>query len=80
MLWLARSLELDQPSQELSRVIRTNMAVWRAHCFPLIEFLPDQGRITGAVFSPDGKMLLTGIGDGIARLWIRRLVSRLVSR
>ena len=70
MTWLARSLELNEgQSNDLSHIIRINLALSQSSVLPLRHFLPDHGAIFAAAFSPDGKVLLTAHGKGTARLW-----------
>jgi WD40 repeat protein len=70
MLWLARSL-YDAPTDadDLRQYIRANLADWSRDMRPLQAILPHQGSVHAAVFSPDGKMILTGSSDKMARLW-----------
>jgi WD40 repeat protein/serine/threonine protein kinase len=71
MLWLARSLEIARAAEadDLEPAIRANLAGWRRQLFPLRARLEHQGEIFNAVFSPNGKLILTGDAQNKARLW-----------
>jgi WD40 repeat protein len=70
MLWLARSLELDPAhDDDRQRIIRTNLASWRHLMIPPGPLLKHLGPVYAVAFAPDGQRILTGCGDGTARLW-----------
>jgi WD40 repeat protein len=70
MLWLAQALETSPASAtEVRRIIRTNLAACGNHLLPLKGLFTHPAVVSAAAFSPDGKLLLTGGEDGIARLW-----------
>src|SRR5262249_34017605 len=66
LLWLARSLELCPfGAKGLERAIRTNLASWFDQVNPLGAILDHEGRVMvrAAVFSPDGRSVLSASGD-----------------
>jgi WD40 repeat protein/tRNA A-37 threonylcarbamoyl transferase component Bud32 len=69
-LWLARGLEQVAPEdRHLQRVLRLNLGQARQQLSPLRALLAHQKRIRAAVFSRDGKWLLTASDDRTACLW-----------
>jgi WD40 repeat protein/serine/threonine protein kinase len=70
LLWLARSLEIAPPeAEDLQRAIRTNLDRWRSRLHALRSCLEHPAPVKAVALSSDGKALLTGSEDGIARLW-----------
>jgi WD40 repeat protein/serine/threonine protein kinase/predicted Zn-dependent protease len=70
LLWLARALELaPAEATDLQRVIRINLASLSREVPLLRAALSHNASIPAAVFSPDGKTILTGSQDSTARLW-----------
>jgi WD40 repeat protein/serine/threonine protein kinase/tetratricopeptide (TPR) repeat protein len=70
MLWLVRGLEMaPAEAGELRRVARTNLAGLHSEFPTLRALLSHQYYTHPAVFSPDGKTLLTASLDRTARLW-----------
>jgi WD40 repeat protein/predicted Ser/Thr protein kinase len=71
MLWFARSLEMATwtKATDLERVIRINLASWQRQLSPLKACFPHDSEVLAVAFSPDGKTVLTGSRDGIARFW-----------
>jgi len=74
MLWMARGLETaPADAVSLQDSIRTSLAALRSDVPVLRARLMTEGGATAAVFSPDGKMIVTGGGPyggkGEARLW-----------
>jgi WD40 repeat protein/tRNA A-37 threonylcarbamoyl transferase component Bud32 len=74
LLLLARALGLAEESgaQELSRVTRLNLAVWRRRLVTLRANLHHDGWVWAVAFSPDGRTALTGGKDNLARRWDAR--------
>jgi eukaryotic-like serine/threonine-protein kinase len=74
LLVLARALALAEQSgaQELSRVARVNLAVWRRRLVSQRARLHHDSWVWAVAFSPDGKMALTGGKDNLARRWDTR--------
>jgi WD40 repeat protein/tRNA A-37 threonylcarbamoyl transferase component Bud32 len=70
LLWLARALEtVPGDAPDLDRAVRASLAGWRPRLWPPRAFLPHDGPVTAAAFSPDGRTALTGGADGTARFW-----------
>jgi WD40 repeat protein/CHAT domain-containing protein len=68
-LWDISAMIAGQTEQMSAlQALRTGISEKNAQ---LLEFPVDEGRILGAVFSPDGRQVLTANGDGTARLWDR---------
>src|SRR5262249_30247577 len=68
LLWLARGLEIATQVQatDLQRTLRANLADWGRQLRPLKFGLQHNGQVNVAVFSPDGRSVLTGSWDGAA--------------
>jgi WD40 repeat protein/serine/threonine protein kinase/tetratricopeptide (TPR) repeat protein len=72
MLWLARGLETaPADADDVQRVARTNLAGLENELPHLRTVLQHSGAPTVAVFSPDGKTVLTAVG-GTVQLWDAR--------
>jgi WD40 repeat protein/tRNA A-37 threonylcarbamoyl transferase component Bud32 len=71
LVWLAHSLELvPAGAEDLERTIRVNLAGWLRQVWPLrAPSLQHQGPVYAVAFSPDGRTVLTGSGDGALHLW-----------
>jgi len=70
MLWLARSLEMAPAhAADLQRASRASLAGWGRQIHPLRHLLQQKGQVLHAAFSPDGKSIVTGTGEGTAQLW-----------
>ena len=71
LLWMARALEISPPerSETNGRIIRANFASWSEDAPVRRAFMTQNGQITSAKFSPDGRMMLTSDFLGTARLW-----------
>jgi tRNA A-37 threonylcarbamoyl transferase component Bud32 len=75
LLWLARAVGEARRAEapDLDALARTQFAAWRRFLHPLKGVLSVREISPGAVFSPDGKTLLSidrqGARDGPAQLW-----------
>ncbi|QVL30298.1 protein kinase [Telmatocola sphagniphila] len=70
LLWYGRSLEMASPDDDdLQWFVRTNLSAWLQQVQPLKANYPHGHKVTLALFSPDGKTVVTGGFDGTARLW-----------
>jgi WD40 repeat protein/tetratricopeptide (TPR) repeat protein/tRNA A-37 threonylcarbamoyl transferase component Bud32 len=71
LLWMIQALQDATKAEDSAwqQVALTNLAAWRPHLAPLRAVLSHQGLVFAVAFSPDGKTILTGSGDGTARLW-----------
>jgi WD40 repeat protein/serine/threonine protein kinase len=70
-LWLAHGLAIAARAEDdpLQFAIRVNLAEWRQELHALELCLPHPDRVLAVAVSPDGKEILTGCQDGMARLW-----------
>src|SRR5262249_1948167 len=60
LLRLAQSLQLvPDDDLDLQRAIRTNLAGWQEQVHPLLGLLGHEDHVTMAVWSPDGRLILT---------------------
>jgi WD40 repeat protein/tRNA A-37 threonylcarbamoyl transferase component Bud32 len=70
LLWLARALSVAPPdSSAFQEIIRANLAGWERRLIPLNDIWPIPVRYNVLALRPDLKVILTGDGDGTARLW-----------
>jgi eukaryotic-like serine/threonine-protein kinase len=70
MLWLARSLEMvPDEADDIDRTIRASLEAWSRRLPPLLMAFQHDDEVLAAVFSPDGKTILTGSEDRTAQLW-----------
>lgn len=71
LLLLARGLDLAVQAQDndLQRVARLNLAMWRQQLIRLRSSFTHKNIVMDAVFSPDGRTVLTGSHDMTAMLW-----------
>jgi eukaryotic-like serine/threonine-protein kinase len=70
LLFLAKSLNsAPEVEQALQRAARANLAAWRNHVAGLTAILEHRGVVNCVAYSPDGKYVLTGSGNGMARVW-----------
>jgi WD40 repeat protein len=69
--WLRRSLQAAKAAGDADwvRFARTNLAAWQSEYPELKAVFSHQGDVTSAVFSPDGKVVLTTSHDGTAQRW-----------
>ena len=70
LLFMARSLQLAPPDTTiLQQSIRIQLSRWISGFYSLENALDHNKLILSVAFSPDGKTILTGSDDEIARLW-----------
>ncbi|MFQ5733609.1 MAG: WD40 repeat domain-containing serine/threonine protein kinase [Planctomycetaceae bacterium] len=70
MLWFARALrELPPENPGVEFEIRANLALWRSRMLSLRASFSHTSFLRAAVFSRDGKAVLTASMDHTARLW-----------
>jgi eukaryotic-like serine/threonine-protein kinase len=73
MLWLGHALldirDAPPGAEDLRNAIRANLGSGQARVHPTTERFDHPGRVWAAVFSPDGKTIVTGSTDNTARLW-----------
>ncbi len=56
-------------AEDLERVFRTNLNSWASRHHALEMMMDNNADVQSLAFSPDGKWVLSGGADGIARLW-----------
>jgi eukaryotic-like serine/threonine-protein kinase len=71
MIWTLESLRTAAAAGDESgrRVALANLSAWRRQQLELKGVYSHGDTLMAVAFSPDGKTLLTGCGDGRARLW-----------
>lgn len=71
MLWTVESLRMaTEAKDEAGRhVALANLSAWRRHHVALKEVFSHGDEVWCVAFSPDGKTILTGCRDRMARLW-----------
>jgi hypothetical protein len=69
LLVLAEGLAAAPREHDLEHALRAELAHWQRQLHPLEAVLPHPGKVLAVAFSPDGRTLLTGAEDGLARLW-----------
>ena len=69
--WLFRSLRTagDAGDASLTRLARENLVAWQGQYPRLLGVFSHDSEVKDAVFSPDGKTVLTASADHTARLW-----------
>jgi WD40 repeat protein len=78
MLWLVHTLEMiPGDSADLRRAIRAGLAAWAGRLHRLHRLLAHPGAVRTAVFSPNGRVVLTVCADNRALLWDPALGSRI---
>jgi WD40 repeat protein/serine/threonine protein kinase/Flp pilus assembly protein TadD len=71
LLWMIESWRsaVAAGDPDWQRAARSNLAAWQPHHGRLRALLSHEGPADAAAFSPDGKTIITGGDDGMARLW-----------
>jgi eukaryotic-like serine/threonine-protein kinase len=74
MLWTVESLRVasEAGDEDGRRVALANLAAWRRQLRELKGVFTHGGGVTAAAFSPDGKTILTGGRNKMARFWDAR--------
>lgn len=69
ILWQVRSREIAPNAVDLHHAIDANLGSWRWRLHALKHCLEHKGQVPAVAISPDGKLLLTGGMDKMARFW-----------
>jgi WD40 repeat protein len=70
MLWLVHTLEMTPPEPAgLRRAIRAGLSAWAGRLHVLRAVFAHPAAVRSAVFSPNGRVVLTVSADNRARLW-----------
>jgi WD40 repeat protein/serine/threonine protein kinase/tetratricopeptide (TPR) repeat protein len=71
LLWMIESWRaaIDAGDPAWQHAARANLAAWQPHHPRLKAVLSHPSPVAAAVFSPDGKMIVTGSDDRTAQLW-----------
>ncbi len=71
LLWMLESWRSAVAAGDVDwqHAARANLAAWRPHHARLKAVFSHDRPVAAAAFSPDGKILLSGCDDGVARLW-----------
>jgi len=70
LLWFARGLAVAPDDVgDLQKALRSQLGGWLPQIHPLEQVLRHDDKVTGARFSPDGKMVLTCSGQKAVHLW-----------
>ncbi len=67
--WIIRSMEFAPQDRELQRVARCNVDGWMPYQHQLRAILTHPKPIRSLAISPEGRWVLTGSEDGLARVW-----------
>lgn len=69
LLWFARGLEESGDDADLQRTFRASLAAWGQPQPEARKLFGQAQPVTALALSPDGKTVLTGGADGVARAW-----------
>ncbi|MGO9916336.1 MAG: protein kinase domain-containing protein [Isosphaeraceae bacterium] len=71
LLWLVETWRYahEAGDGDSQRLARTNLSLWRYQCPKLKGVLSHASQIRCVTFSRDGRTIVTGSDDGVARLW-----------
>jgi WD40 repeat protein/tetratricopeptide (TPR) repeat protein/predicted Ser/Thr protein kinase len=67
--WFAQALKEEQDNPERAEIHRLRLESTLQQCPKLVQMWFHEKGVDVAVFSPDGSRVLTGAGDGTARVW-----------